>query len=344
MKSRAMLLACLLLSVSIVAGCSGPSVRSNALPSEQTAPLVETGDSRIAIALDAVVVRNAPGSWAKDAVWDEYRFRISSTSGDKLRVTRITVVDALDQPVEPHASRSRLIDGTRDVAQRYEASGKLARSPSDGTWMFVGGVAATSAAAGMLTAAAMPTTGFLAGSAASIAGMAVATYVAAGALAGAGVIKLVNNTQVQSEIERRHTPVPAAIGGSASTVVVFFPIVPLPSAVEISYVDGAAENLVRLPLTAVLAETHAPSTAQLVFRPEPKSKRLDELLVFEEGNVMAKLTIDADGNVSTVEVIEAQSPWLVAEAKLLFHRYRYTAGAEGRTAEETIEFKRRGSR
>src|SRR5438552_16809918 len=150
MKSHAMLV-CLLLSIAFIEGCSGPSVRSSALPSEQTTtPLAETGDSRIAIALDSVVVRNAPGSWAKNAEWDEYRFRIASTSGDELRVTRIIVVDALDQPVDSHASRSSLIDGSGDVAQRYEASGKLARSPSDGTWMFIGGVALTSTAAGML--------------------------------------------------------------------------------------------------------------------------------------------------------------------------------------------------
>ena len=209
-----------------------------------------------------MVVRNAPGSWAKNAEWDEYRFRIASTSGDELRVTRIIVVDALDQPVDSHASRSSLIDGSGDVAQRYEASGKLARSPSDGTWMFIGGVALTSTAAGMLTVASMPTTGFLAGSAASMAGIAAASFVAAGAVVAVGVAKLVNNAQVQSEIEHRHTPMPAAIGGATSTVVVFFPIVPLPSAVEISYIDGAAEHLVRLPLTAVLADTHAIDAAR----------------------------------------------------------------------------------
>ena len=322
-----------------LAGCAGPSVLSKELTSEGQPPLLQANDSRIAIALDAVVIRNGPGAWAEDAAWDEYRFRIRSPSGDPLQVTRITLFDALDQAVEASTNRGDLIDATEEIEKRYEASARVARSASSGNWTAVTATAVATVGTGTIVAAAttyVPGT-FMAGAAATGAGVAVGLGLGAGVLVGAGIVKIVNNTQVSSQLERRSARFPFLVGAADSTIAVFFPIAPLPSAVEIAYRDAGVERRLRVPTSTALSETHAPRVAHLIYRREPA---YDVPHRSDEGYVRARLSIDAAGRVRGVEIIDASSRKLIPAAELAFLGYRFTVGADGRTTEETMEFKR----
>src|SRR6188472_3298243 len=80
-------------------GCGAPIVLPDSAPVAQSQPLVDASDSRVAVSVNTIVVRNGAGSWVRDAPWDEYRFRIRSCSGRALRLEKITLVDALDHPV-----------------------------------------------------------------------------------------------------------------------------------------------------------------------------------------------------------------------------------------------------
>ena len=226
-----------------LAGCAGPSVRSEAQPIETGTPLVQQADARVVVVLDHVVIRNGPGSWADDAAWDEYRFRLWSPSGDELRLTRITLIDALGDAVESTADRGGLIDATDEVEKRYHASGKVVRSESGGGWKLAAG-GATATAVGGLWGASMG--GGMISSAALVAPAAAVVGVAF--FAGAGVVKIVRDTRVASQLERRQTRLPLAIRADDTSVVAFFPIVPLPSAVELSYLDAGAEKRMRVPM------------------------------------------------------------------------------------------------
>ncbi len=90
----------------VLAGCGGPAVLSRERAQEVvSAPLLELRDSRVAVVLDTTVVRGGPGAWARNASWDEYRFRIRSLSGDKPSLTRISLVDALGKGVDASSAR-----------------------------------------------------------------------------------------------------------------------------------------------------------------------------------------------------------------------------------------------
>lgn len=318
-----------------VAGCGGPKVLTREAPLLEGGkpPLAEAGDSRVAVALDTVVVRNGPQSWASEANWDEYRLRIRSLSGDELRLARITVFDALGHAVESSADRGGLIDATREVERRYEASGELVRAGAGGEWKLAGGAAAASAVGGLLGAASAPAafTG--------IAATAGALTVGAAFVVGVGVVKIVNNAQISTQLERRQTPLPAVIGAHDLVVAAFFPIVSLPTAIELSYVDHGVERRVRIETRTALAQIHVPRVVEIVRRPEPRFPAEAARLRIEKGWVRAVLTIDGKGDVSDVTIVDATSPEFIDEAKRTFRTYSYKPGEAG-SVDETMRFAR----
>ena len=123
MVARALQLFLAVLALSLT-GCGVTKTSREAHPPGGASPLLETSDARIAVALDAVVVRNAPGSWERNAAWDEYRFRVRSISGADLRLVRITLFDAQGQAVESSAEVRALNAATAEVQKRYDAAGQ----------------------------------------------------------------------------------------------------------------------------------------------------------------------------------------------------------------------------
>jgi hypothetical protein len=245
LRLRSVSLRCIpwFIATASLVGCAGPSVRSEIQPLETSSSLVQQDDARVAVVLDHVVIRNGAGAWADDAAWDEYRFRLRSRSGDEVRLVRITLVDALGEAVESSADRGRLIDTTDEIEKRYQASGKLVRSESGGEWKLAAGSATAVAIGGAWGASlggGLISSTAVAGIGAGVVGVAF--------LAGAGVVKVVRDARVASQLESRQTLLPVLLGIEDTRVVAFFPIVPLPSAVEVFYLAGNAEHRIRFAM------------------------------------------------------------------------------------------------
>ena len=51
--------------------------------------LAASGDARIAASLDWVIVRDGPGTWAKNADWDEYLVTLRNDSAEPVTVTAV---------------------------------------------------------------------------------------------------------------------------------------------------------------------------------------------------------------------------------------------------------------
>ena len=320
------------------AGCSGPRLLSRPQGLEDVEPLVAADDTRVAVTLDAVVVPNGPGSWASDAAWDEYRLRIRRLGEGDVRVERVTVIDALGHPVASSADRAGLIDGSREVDKRYEASGQLARTAGGGSWeKTIGGTAATAAGGAAIGLASVGGTAFV--SAGAVAG-AAAGIAGVGFLVGAGITKLVNNTRVGNQLAARHTPLPITVGPADTGVIAFFPTVPLPSAIEVSYTQAGSERRLRIPANEALANAHLPRVAQIVYRPEPDFPAKFSSSRADHGFVKALLVLDGQGDVRDVKILYATLPELIPEAKSTFRRYKYTPGWNGRSIQETMRFER----
>ena len=253
------LLAILVCSLSFgLAACGGTKVLKEPEPLALTESLAGAQDESLNTTLDWVIVRDGPGTWARNADWDEYLITISNESAEPLRVTGLTVVDMQEIDVVPGANRKELVKATKKALKRYKGSGVEVKAGRGTGTMIAAGVGATVVGVGVGAAAAM-------GSAlgAGAAGVGSAGAVAGGllligpALAVGGVVRGMNNSAVNSEIEERQTLLPLTLEPeSKKQADVFFPISPSPRRVVLAYSDSNGEHRLVIDTGKVLKGLH----------------------------------------------------------------------------------------
>ncbi len=341
-----------LLTALAIAGCSsGTKLLKDPKPLEVSPPLAQGANGRIAASIDAVIVRNGHGAWARDADWDEYLIRVHAVSDEPVRITDVAIFDALDTRVASVADRGRLVEASRETERRYQKSGQLVKSQVHGGWMLAGGAAATVAGMGIAysvaSASAMGSImgGTAAASSASGAVMVLplAAVVGGAYFAGRGIVRMVNNAQVNGEIQRRQTVLPVAMSrGESARLDLFFPLTPLPSRVEIVYADAGGEQRLAIDTRTALAALHLDPTPTLEHRENPEFPKSAERAGIERGYVKAKLKLDAEGNVREVEILESVPPEAFDGAAIrAFWRWQYSKGNyDNRVVDASIEFKR----
>ena len=106
-----------------LSGCGGTKVLKEPEPLVVTQSLATASDQRLAATLDWVIVRNGPGTWAKNVDWDEYLIRVQNLSDDSIRVTNITVLDSLGTRIETRENRKQLVKGAKETKRRYKEEG-----------------------------------------------------------------------------------------------------------------------------------------------------------------------------------------------------------------------------
>lgn len=216
-------------------------------------PLGIVADDGLAAALDVVIVRGGPGSWAKNVDWDEYVIRVRNPGDDPLHVDGITVVDSLGTPIPPGVNRSQLVSGTREAKRRYKGEGLKVKAGVNGAVLMGAGAAAAAGTSGVGAAA-------MAGGGAAVGAAAVVVMVPV--LAVGGAVRAVNNSKVNGEIENRQTLLPFEVTpGDEKTVHVFFPVSPSPLRVEFVYHDSLGSHTTHLDTGSALRGLHlAPAT------------------------------------------------------------------------------------
>ena len=246
-----------LITVCFFAGCGGTKVLKEPDPIEIGSPLTTSSDHRIEAALDWVIVRDGPGTWAKNADWDEYLLNVVNRSGHPVKVLQVTVIDSTDSRIEPQTSRRSLVKGSKKTARRYRDEGLRVKAGRGAGTMLVAGAAVT--AVGVGTASAVATAGILSGATSAGGGMVAASgFVLLGpALAVGGVMRGINNSRVSEEIELRQTLLPVEVPeGQELGLTIFFPLAPSPKAIEIVYSFAGIQETIRLDTSAVLAGMH----------------------------------------------------------------------------------------
>lgn len=219
--------------------------------------LVQANDASLHASLDWVIVRNGPGSWARNAGWDEFVFHLSNASAAPLNITSVTVVDSLGTALPALATRKKLTSGSKDTIRRYRRSDLKVNTGMGSASLVVAGAAMTAvgvgAAVSTATASLMGGAGVAAGSAAAMS----ALMLAGPAFAVAGVVRAVRNSHVSKEIETRRAVFPIAIGASKDREVhLFFPLAPSPQRVEINYADDAGTHSLTIDTRQALAGLH----------------------------------------------------------------------------------------
>lgn len=236
-----------LLLVSL-SGCGGTKVLKEPEPLVVTESIASASDTALAASLDWIIYRDGPGSWAKNVDWDEYMIGVQNLSGDSLQVTDIAVVDSLSTRIEPRHDRKDLVKGTKESKRRYKGEGLKVKAGVSGTVLVGTGVVAAAGTSGLGAAA-------VAGGSAAAGAAAVVVLVPV--LAVGGVVRGINNSKVNDEIESRQTPLPIVLDEKEGmNLVLFFPLVPSPQQLEITYVDSSGEHKLLIDTRAPLEGLH----------------------------------------------------------------------------------------
>ena len=256
-KFKSGLFMVLALGTCVLAGCGGTKVLSEARPMQVTRPLAVASGEGVTTRLDWVIVRDGPGTWAKNADWDEYLLRVDNQSETSIQLTGLVVVDSLDTRVEPQTGRKPLVKASKKAARRYKDSGIKVKAGAGVGTMLVAGAAVSVLAVGAAEVAAlgaiMGGTGVGAGATAAVGGLVLLAPV----LVVGGILKAVNNSEVNTEIEKRQTTLPLEVAaGEEKLFHVFFPITPSPGMVELRYSDQGTEKLLVLNTHAALNGLH----------------------------------------------------------------------------------------
>jgi len=234
---------------SLLTGCGGSKVLKEPEPLVLTQALSAASDERLSATLDWVIVRDGPGTWARNVDWDQYLIRVRNLGSESLEITNISVVDSLEVLIEPGNSRKGLIKGTKAAKRRYKGEGLKVKAGAGAGTLLVGAAATGVTVASLGAGAALGSS--------AMAGAAVGGLVLVPVLAVGGVLRGVNNSKVNNQIESRQTLLPLELSGEEEKAFdVFFPLTPSPQRIEIRYVDGRGEQLLVVDTQAALDGLH----------------------------------------------------------------------------------------
>lgn len=238
-------------------GCGGSKVLKDAEPVTLVKPLTTVSDQRLEAHLDWVIVRAGPGTWAKNADWDEYLLRVRNLSDAPIRITGVAIYDSLDTRLESSANRKNLVKASRKSVRRYSNEGLEVKAGLGGpTLLAVGGTALIAAPAYALAV-------FTGSASAGAAGVAVAAAALGPVLVVGGIVRSKNNDRVAREMVNRHTALPVDISPEEQqSMDFFFPLAPSPRQIELTYVDSSGEHKLIIDTKEILQGLHIDNADQ----------------------------------------------------------------------------------
>ena len=245
--------------VVLITGCVGTKLLDEPTLLPERNSLATVRDAVMAATLDWVIVRDGPGTWAKNADWDEYLLRLENRSTTNLRITEVYIEDSMGIKVFPGRDRKRLIAGSKQVAERYKDA-DIKIKAGTGTAVMVATVLGTT-----LVGASVVQLGLAYASFASLLGIstsvgAVVTTAGAG-LVLVGPAMVIRNRRNQRKVDARiqdirsRLPFPVE-AGMVKQAALFFPISPSPRHVVISYSRGESIQTLRLETRESLVGLH----------------------------------------------------------------------------------------
>ena len=237
-------------------GCISPKYKLARKNTPPVVPLnVAVAQPPVGLTLNAVIIYKGPGSWKREALWDEYVVTIRNQSEEPLTIAAATLVDFAGASLEPGVDPWALEKRSLTLEQRYKKGGVAFARNAVPALVLGTGTAALAAGAAFSTTAAVAATATL---------VALPVYYI--------VVLSVNHSNksaVKAEFVRRRLALPITIGpGETHTGSLFFPMGPNPQSLSAHWVSGPAGGDVRVPLE-FLRGLHVPSTAHQT--PTPNS-------------------------------------------------------------------------
>jgi hypothetical protein len=207
-----------------------------------TPPLVPanlaTVQPPVVIVLHTIITSDGPGSWTREAFWDEYVVTLSNQGTQPLTIASAALTDFAGTSEAPGTSMHALEKRSTTLEQKYLDAGlAFARDAGPGAVTVGGGVRLVGA-----TGAAL---GHNVGLAAAAAGVPVPyDYVRK--------IDKSKKDSIVAELTRRRLALPLTVEpGEARVGSLFFPMVPNPRSLSLRWSSGASGGELTLPLDSV---------------------------------------------------------------------------------------------
>ena len=245
--------------VVLITGCVGTKLLDDPTLLPERNSLATVRDAVMAATLDWVIVRDGPGTWAKNADWDEYLLRLENRSTTNLRITEVYVEDSMGIKVFPGEDRKRLIAGSKQGAERYKDADIKVKAGT-GTAVMAAAVMGTTLVGGSVVGL-----GLAYSSLASLLGIST-SFGAVVTTAGAGLVlvgpaMVIRNRRNQRKVDARIQDIRSRIpfpveAGMVKRAALFFPISPSPRHIVISYRQGESIQTLRLETRESLAGLH----------------------------------------------------------------------------------------
>jgi len=196
---------------------------------------------RLEAVLVTVITYNGPGSWKRDAFWDEYVVALRNPRNRPVTLSSITLTDYAGTERTPHDNPWSLEKESKSLEERYQSAGiAFARYTVPGVLIVYGAGTVAFASAGG---------GLLAGEA-GLLGTAALTAVALPVYYGAVLtINHHNRVSMEKEFARRRVALPLTLApGETRVGSLFFPMTPSPGAIVLSCSDNSGSGVSTLEL------------------------------------------------------------------------------------------------
>lgn len=187
----------------------------------------------VTVVLHTVIVYKGPGSWKKEAYWDEYAVTVINRGSEPLTLDRAVIIDAYDQGRVAGADPWLLEKSSQRILRDYRQSKReiLLGVGLATTWLASGGAAMAGLYGGSATA----------GLIGAYTVVAIPVW-----LIGRAVLNTVARQDVQDEFHRRRLPLPAVLQpGAERSGSLFFPVAPGPRHLRLRFVaaDGSTREI-----------------------------------------------------------------------------------------------------
>ncbi len=221
----------------LVTACVSPKYKS---ADKNTPPIqrldVKFPSSTLDSSLYSEISDGGPGSWKREAFWDEYVVIMHNTGDRALNVVSATLTDYAGAARPTGSDPWALERESKTLEKRYRDAGvAFARIAAPRA-------IASAAEPGVVASAGIGTTG--AAAAATATAVALPVY-------GATVfgINMHNKAAIKKEFNRRRVPLPSTLDpGETRTGSFFFPMVPNPQALTVRWTSSAGEGETTLEL------------------------------------------------------------------------------------------------
>jgi hypothetical protein len=204
--------------------------------------------ARLEAKLASVITDGSPGSWKREAFWDEYVATLHNSGDQPVQLASVTLVDFAGTPRSPGDDPWALERESKTLERKYRDSGMAF---------------ARIAGPRVLAAAAEPVV--IASAGIGAAGAAAAATVTAVALPVYAVtiwsINRHNKSAIKAEFNRRRLPLPLSLApGETRTGSLFFPMVPNPRSMDLTWSNesGTGDSLLALDF---LRGLHVPAVS-----------------------------------------------------------------------------------